>query len=425
MQFRFKWIYLILWGLTTYAQALNIEDCYRLALANSETLSSADIRALIEEDRTREIWGYALPQLSASADFITRGDAKDIHHHNRTKNAKVSLVFPIYNFGGASNAIYAQEKRQESASFDVETTQQKVLYATHQAYYQLLEVQKIAMILKESAERLNRQMKVTQDFMDQGLVHQNELLLIDVELSLIQQELLEAQNRVAVATIKLNRLIGREMDLPLELEDIYERLENHQDLRTLIFHAKNNHPLLRSLQAQIEAARFTYEAEKGKLYPAIYGYTNYSTTNDYALPYRHGLDAGIGMQLSLYDGGTTWAKLRRLKKEVSEIEQRYVAEEKNIELSIRTAYLTLENTIHKIPVALKSVGLAERNLTNTQEHFAEGLITNVEVITDQEKLIRARYNYYQSLYQYHQAKADLVFTAGVSIYSRGCKNNEE
>jgi len=85
MQFRFKWIYLILWGLTTYAQALNIEDCYRLALANSETLSSADIRALIEEDRTREIWGYALPQLSASADFITRGDAKDIHHHNRTK----------------------------------------------------------------------------------------------------------------------------------------------------------------------------------------------------------------------------------------------------------------------------------------------------------------------------------------------------
>ena len=403
-------------NLSSLCAALTLEECYGLAIRNSEKMSLADLRVLIEEDRKREVWGLALPQLSAQADFITKGDT-NIHHHKRTKNARVSLIVPIYNFGGAYNSILAQEKKIESAINNIDRARQEVLYATNHAYFILLEALKIEMIFNESIQTLNRQWQITNDFKEEGLLHKNELLLVEVELALMQQDLLQAKNYVSLARAKLNRLIGCELDDQTEIVDLMEQTCWEGNMNKILFEAKNNHPILRSLEAQIEAARYTHQAEKGKLYPAIYGYSNYSTTDDYALPYKHGLDAGLGMQISLYDGGTTWAKIKRLKKEISELEQLYVSEERNIELNIRSAYLNVEGALQKIPLALKGIELAKRNLMLTQDHFSEGLITNIDVINDEEKLLKARSNYFQALYQFHRAQADLSYAAGNKIYN--------
>ena len=402
--------------------ALSLYDCYDLAITNSETMNLADLRALIEEDRTREVWGMALPQLSAEADFITKGDVRHIHHHDRTKNARVSLLIPLYHFG-AFSTISAQEKQQESAIFDIDRARQEVIYATHHAYFILLEAQKIEMILQDSLKILDSQLHISKDFMLQGLIHEDELLLVEVELALKQQELMQAENSVLLAIAKLNRLIGYQVNNPTEIVDNLSDTSWTKNYNQLIFEAKTNHPVLKSLEAKIESARYAHKAEKGKLFPYFYGYTNYSTTDDYALPYKHGLDAGLGIQISLWDGGTTWARIKRLKKEICELEQRYVAEEKDIELHIRTAYLNLESANNKIPISLKGIELAKRNLKTTQDHFAEGLISNVDVINDEGKLLRALFNYYQALYQFHKAKADLVYAAGLTLYIQGCKKD--
>ncbi len=281
------------------------------------------------------------------------------------------------------------------------------------------------MVLGESIQTLNSQLNITKDFKEQGLVHENEQFLLEVELALMEQDLMQAKNAVALATAKLNRLIGYTLDHPTQIADVLEQTSWEDNFQQILFEAKNNHPSLRSLQAQIEAAHYMHKAEKGMLLPTFYGYTNYSTTNDYALPYKHGLDAGIGMQISLYDGGTTWAKLKRLKKELCELEQLYVAEEKDIELSIRTSFLNVQSAFNKIPLALKGIHLAQRNLKITQDHFAESLITNVEVINDEENVLRARFNYYKALYEFHKAKADLAYAAGQTVYIQGCKNEKE
>jgi outer membrane protein TolC len=399
--------------------ALNLNDCYSLALANSEKVNIAELKALMEEDRTREVLGLALPQLSAKADFITKGEAKNVRHHDRTKNARVSLTFPLFNFGGFRNAIYAQEKREESFQIDTERTKQDVLYLTNQIYFSLLEALKFEQILKDSIQILEGQLKITQDFKEQGLVHENELLLVEVELSLTEQDLIQAQNFVALIRARLNRLIGYEMNYLTEIDDVSEKKEPF-NFSEVLFYAKNNHPLLLSLAKQVEAAEFLHKAEKGRLYPVIYGYTNYSTTDDYALPYKHGVDAGIGITLSLYDGGITYAKLRRLKKEILEAEQRYQLEERNLELNLRSAFLTLNNAEKKLQVASKGIDLAQRNLKATQDHYLEGLITNVDVINDEDRLLKAKSNHTQALYQYYRAIGDIEYAAGILIYEENC-----
>lgn len=394
---------------------LTLESCYDLALNYSETLTVAELKALIEQDRTREIYGLHLPQITAQIDFLTKGNLKRVRHQERTKNARVSLVIPLYNFGHSTHTINAQKSREESSFIKMTTARQKILHATNHAYFTLAEAQKIILIIKESIRSLKGQLRISKDFAEQGLIHENEILVVELELALRQQDLLQAQSNVSIAATQLNRLIGYPLDRQTVVIDLLEPIPYHANLNQLLEDAQSNHPHLKALQADIKAARSTLTAEKGKLYPSIYGYTNYSTSDNYALPYRHGLDAGIGIQLSLYDGGATWAKLRRLRKEMCELEQQYIAAEKDMELYIRTAFSTVENTIQKIPLALKAIQVAEHNLTLVKNHFAEGLITNEDLMIDEEKLLHARHNYYQTLCQYYKAKADLAYAAGLNF----------
>lgn len=187
----------------------------------------------------------------------------------------------------------------------------------------LLIYQKLDWIVQESVRSLDQHLQVTQDFLSQGLIHRNEALVLEVQLAQLHQDLMEARLQIELATIRLNRLMGLDLTAETEIEDLLPDQGPKDCLDQLIEAAKINHPDLLALKAQIEAAQHGYKAEKANLYPSIYAFSNYSTTSDYALPYREGFDAGIGIDFNLYDGGNTSAKLRRIKKELNELEWRY------------------------------------------------------------------------------------------------------
>lgn len=398
---------------------LSLEECQTIALENNEKKTLADIRALIAYDRIDEARSSGRPQLSAQADYMTSGNAKEWRQNKRNQHARVSLVIPLVNFGLTREAVKSQKKLYTSALHAMDQVEQTILYAVNEAYFELLIYQKLDWIVQESIRSLDQQLQVTQDFLSQGLVHRNEALVIEVQLAQLHQDLMEARFQIELATTRLNRLMGLDLATQTEIEDLLPNQFLEDCLDELIGAAKINHPDLLALKAQIEAARHGYKAEKASLYPNIYAFSNYSTTSDYALPYRQGLDAGIGVDFNLYDGGNTNARLRRIKKELNELEWRYQQLEKDIELNIRSAFLSIKTARGKIPVAMKGVNLAQENLALTKSLFEEGLVTNIDVINDDESLSQARVNYYKALYTFHQSRANLIYSAGL-MYKKGC-----
>jgi len=392
---------------------LSLQDCQRFAFENSERLSIGDLRVLMEKDRIAEVRGMALPQLSAHVDYVAAGEAHRFLKKHKTINGKASLIVPLFNFGGASNKISEQETRYEASLYDNERLKQEILYEVSQAYFRVLESQKIENIVRQSLSTLEEQRRVSQDFYGQGLIHQNDLLLIDVQVAQREQDLIQASHNVAISIARLNRLMGFQIDAPTEIEDILAEISWKANLETCLKEAKECHPELISLQIQIKAACYAYKAEKGALYPSIYAFTDYSTTNDYTFPYTHGLDAGIGIEINLFDGGTTWAKIRRREKEYLELQYRYKGVEEDLELTVRTAYYQAIAASNKIPLALKGIQVSEENLKITQDQFGEGFITTYDLLNDEERLAQARSNYWQALYDFHQARLDLCFAAGM------------
>jgi outer membrane protein TolC len=414
--YQFIFAIILILGISDCLQAqLSLEECQCLALENSEKISIADLHLLIERDRTAEAWGMAYPRLTAEGQYIAAGEPRNFIKKHKTANAKASLIVPLFNFGGASNLITAQEKRYHSSFYTNERVRQEVIYAVTQAYYGLLEFQKIEQVVKESLTTLQEQLRISEDFYKQGLVHRNDVLLIELQFAQREQDFIQAEHNRALQEQRLNRLMGIDLDTKLEIEDIYEIVECQDDLESFLAAAEECRPDLGALQLQVCAAYYAYKGEKGELYPKVYAFSDYSTTNDYNFPYTHGINAGIGMEVNLYDGGTTHARIRRMRKEWLELHQVYCALIEDISLEVRSAYLQLQNAAHKIPVALKSIHLAEESLKITQNQYQEGIVTMYDLLNDEERLAEARSNYYQALYEFHRAQGELMFATGTNL----------
>jgi outer membrane protein TolC len=392
---------------------LSLQETQRMALEFSEKASISDLQLGLEKDKVDEVRAIAYPSLKFHADFILAGGAHNFWKDTKKANAKASLIVPIYSFGGASNAIEAQKIQYESSIQDNIRVKQEVIFNVSKAYYKLLEAKQIRNVVRESIAKLKEQLRVSKDFFSEGLKHKNDVTLIEVQLAEREEDYIRAMDNIAIAVASLNRLIGLPLDEPTDIEDVSEDVHFDTPLETYIEQACSCHPALSSLQSQIQSAYYSYKAQVGALYPSIYAFGNYSTTTDYSVPYIHGVDVGLSLQVNLYDGGATSAKIRQKKKKYEELHWKYTSQERDIELAVRSAYLGLQGAYSRIPLTKKNIKKAEDSLKTAQEQYQEGLITSYDLLKNEEDLAEAKSNYYQSLYDFHKAESELLFAAGI------------
>jgi len=394
---------------------ITLDDCVQQSLENSERISISDLQVLIEKDSVREMWALALPKLSAHADIITAGNTPTFYKNRKTFNAKASLIVPIYDFGKTSNTIRAQKKMYEASTFNNSRVRQELVFAVHQVYYQLLEAKKIAFIICESLGILQEQLRVARDMLSHGLLHHNNVLLIEVQLAQREQDEIQAKQNIDLTLEKLGRITGIPIEDLVEVEEP-EFTSWKGNLDDILSDVASSHPDLLALELQIQAASHGYKAEKSTRLPEIYAFSDYSTTNAYALPYTHGVSVGVGVQWNLYSGGATSARIGKRNKKWIELQHRFEGAQKDIILGVKSAYIQVERAANRIQIAKKGIGLAEQALRVTQDQFKEGLVPIYDVLLDEKNLAEARSNYYQGLYDFHRAHAELNYVSGQGKY---------
>ena len=105
----------------------------------------------------------------------------------------------------------------------------------------------------------------------------------------------------------------------------------------------------------------------------------------------------------------------RTRKQLAETNDRFEDQLDEVALQVKEAYLDFCQAAERIPVAEKSIELAEENLRISQDQYVEGLLTSADVLTEEERLARARSSYYRALYESHRSLARLTYVAGGSL----------
>jgi outer membrane protein len=399
---------------------LTLTDCIQLALERNRDIRMADRRILIAQDQTWEAAGNALPSLNVEVTGQARnndpgstiGGVSFVTGKKYGAFARASLLVPIYGFGRAENALDSRNAGRDIEALQAGRTRENTALLVSRAYFRVLEAGKIAEVVEESLRVVERQLQVARDFLEQGLVASTDVLTAEVRLAERKQDRLHAQRNLELARATLNRAMGLDVDTVVRIADVAEAEPWNGSYSRVLNYAISNRKDLEAYRRKIEMSQADWKFARSELAPVVYGTLDYNYSTDENLLHKHWLGAGVTVKLPLFDGGSSWARIRQREKDIFQSIDRHDNLADDIALEIKQAYLDVRESAEAIPLAKGAISVAEENLKVTRDQYAEGLVSSADVLEEEDRLATGRSRFYQSLYEYRTRLSALENAAG-------------
>lgn len=407
---------------------LSLDDCVRLALENNRRMDIVGRRVLMADDRVDEAIASILPRITAQARFSARNNDAGVKppggsglsfQEREVGTVNVSAIVPIYSFGRSGHVYDTAKHGVAVAELEVERARQELELAVRDAYFRLLEAQKIAEVVDASIEVIARQLEVARDFLAQDLVSKSDVLTVEVQLAEREQERILARNNIALARAALNRLMGLDVTRDTQVEDVLEVEPWRGELRDVLRLAIERRPDLEAARRRVAMAQSRYKAQRAELFPVIYAFGSYDYTTDEFQLNDDWFSGGVAIEAPIFDGGVTYARLDQRRREIDEAVDLRDEQIDDILLEVHQAFLDQRAAAERVPVARKAIDLAAETLRIVRDQYAQGLVTSVDVLIEEDRLSRARSAYYRALYAYHTAQARLQNAVGAPTREPG------
>ncbi|MCX2760482.1 TolC family protein [Vibrio sp. Sgm 22] len=295
-------------------------------------------------------------------------------------SSSIRAVWPIFTGGRITAAQNAAEGKSEEA--------QSQLLMEKQARYEDLSKYYFSVILAEDVVKTRQAVEagLTQhrDFAikleQQGQIARVERLQADASLDKAMVERAKAQNDLKIAQLALTQILGQSESVdPSEQLFINKNLP-HMDV--FIDQTLMTYPGLKILDAKEKQASSLIKAEKGKYYPEVYLYGDYSLYEDDSLASEMKPDwlVGIGVNVPLLDTSGRSDKVAAAHSAVSQVQFLKSQAKQDLTVLVQKTYLEAKQAIEEVQGLNSSLSLAEENLSLRKKAFTQGLSNSLEVV---------------------------------------------
>jgi outer membrane protein TolC len=169
---------------------------------------------------------------------------------------------------------------------------------------------------------------------------------------------------------------------------------------------------LKSAAAQLRAAEETLKAARSEHLPTVNvnGYVGVQGVNPNG---GNGVFSGTAsVSVPVWQAGRIRADIEQAQAVIDQRRAEYQDQRGAVELDIRNAFTDFETAKEQVNVADSNRSLALQTLQQSQDRFAAGVATSVEVVQSQESLAGADRDYVSSLYAHNLAKLSLARALG-------------
>ena len=415
------------------APAMNLQESIEIALKQSVLLHAAREGVKGAEAQQKEAFTAFLPKFSTSYGFtrlneepffnfpgapplIPAGEIRTGTKENY--NWTVEARQPLFAGGGIIANYEANRLGSDIARFDEASTVQDLVQEVKIAYFNILKAGRILSAVRQSLDRLTAHRDTAQSFYDVGVIPKNDLLYAEVELANGRQSLVRAENSLEMAKSKFNTLLRREINAPVEIQDILNDDPFERTLDGCIAAALSNRPEIRSYALRLEQAKRLVGVARSEYYPNVGLVGNYARYGDTpgvsGSPYKD-QESWYVMAVANWNFWE-WGKTRNrvdagLSRE-SQASDVLANIRDQITLEVKSAYLLLREAEKQVLVSKKAIEQAEENFRINTERYREQVGTSTDVIDAQTLLTRARTDYDNALGDFSISRARLERAMG-------------
>lgn len=414
-------------SLTVYAQQgtyLSLDEALETASQNNKHIRMSELDRKIANARFHQTDAIFLPQLSAGYSALTTNnplnafgfllqqegvtaadfDPARLNHPGAAQNysASIEAKMPLLN----ADMIYARKgakKQEDSYRYKAQYTGDYIRFEVQKAYTQLQFAYQARQILNATLDDVTQIRQAVQDFYDQGLVQQSDVLNAQVQVNTVESALAKAESNILNASDALALLMNGE-DQPQSNVFRTDSLEQ----RTAPETPATLSPLradIMAMQKALDASDAMVKSARMNFIPKINAFASYQF-ND-AQIFRFQKDsylAGISLSWTFFSGNQNRSKLRAaiLQRERMKTELQAYTDKSSLEISKTSRDLAdLRTEIKKQEASVEQAAEALRILS---DRYHEGLVSTTDLLASQAQLSQQRLALAQAVMNYNIAR---------------------
>jgi len=404
---------------------ITLSEGLRLATDNNHLIKIASISKDIASADTSAARSGLLPSINASLNqtYLASqpgarfGSVKAFLAEKDSLSYGINIYQTIYDFGANLSRYEASKTVLDVTKLDIVRIKNLVALDFINAYFDLLETEKMVLVAQEEAERFESHLKVAQSLYDEGVITRSDLLQAEVMLSDAKQRLLTMKNRRSFNSSNINNILARPIYAPVQVVDVPTGTSEVVELEKAWDMAEKERSEIKIIDNRLRVLDFQETAARSGYYPTLFAQGGYNyKENRYEFPSEN-WSLILGVNLNVFSGGSTKAEVSKVLYQRQQLLEQKKKLIDDIKLEVEKNYLDLKNALEKIQVTKDAVGQAEENLRINRIRYEEGVGMSTDVVDAITLLTTAETNYYRAVYELQRARAGLQYAIGLDLVS--------
>lgn len=394
---------------------LSLEDCIDITLKNNPAISSSFASQEAQRNRLSQTRSSYLPQIDASANY-SRSDSESEKGWSGAQDGYSSSINAkqlIYDFGKTGLSSDIQENSYYSAVADTRNLIINTIYELKKAYYDTLLARESKHVYEQSVEQYQEQLKRAQAYYQVGTRPKIDVTTAQVNLNNAKLNLIQAENSLKKSYHVLLNVMGiydPSPEFSLQMNNTLPEfsLTEEQALDTAM---KNRQDLL-GYKLKLESARQNVKLSRTGYAPSINATGSYGWSGgDFPLYDRWSVGAGVS--IPIFSGLSTYNSVKEAQNNMLSAYYNLTSAEQDILLEIKEAYLNVQDSKSKIPVAEITRTQAQENYELAVGRYKVGVGNYIEVKDAETTLSDAKLAYIQAVFDYTLSIAALNKAMGI------------
>jgi outer membrane protein len=408
------------------SQPLTLKEAVSYALNHNRGYLAAKREVDSVSQQVKQARADFYPKVDASYAFTNWKDQpyaifNDLQFDTAPQNDnrwELRLTQPIFTGFALSSQMNIAKMNLKIAEYRLDETGLNTVRDVERGFWNVLLGQKLLQVTRDNVSSLEVQRRNAQANFDQGLVAQNDVLKADVSLAHARQRERSATKQLTILRSRLNQLLDVDLQMIITLHEEEIFMADAPPLERLYTLADERRPEYLSLETSIRQAREGVIAARSRYYPRLSGFAQYYRDGDNfpasSNPFANNENAAVGLRVdwNWFEGGKTDATEKEYKYRQKALEERRSELKQQIHLQVEDAYEQLGVARENLITAEAARRQAEENERMTTLQYREQLVIFLEVLNAQVLLSQSRVDYYDALYGFKLAWADLERAVG-------------
>lgn len=338
-------------------------------------------------------------------------------------NANINFSWVVFSGGKilaanrAADAGVSENKEQLLYTRSVLTTE---LVKRYYGYTLSIEM---ANVYKQVRDGIGQHLDQARKLEKNGMLATSERLHAEVAYADAARKYKKSVREIDIVQAGLkNTLSSEESITPVSHLFLTKKIE---PLEAYLDSAKRENHLLKKIAAKKEMADQNYKAELSSHMPKVYFFGRYELYKDDLTLLEPEWAAGVGVNLSLFEGFSNTNKIFAAGKQKEEVRYFEAKIKRDIGTLVEKKYSELMTAVEQFEALETSINFVNENLRVHLRSFKAGVTTSLNVVDAQLALSKVKIEKLNAVYEFDVALAELLEVCGLSeTYGSYQKNND-